>query len=106
LCLPGGVASDIRLDPKGFYVELDRARRGPVLTEEMLSAIDRDDRPGDVPGGIADQEGRQVADVGDVGQMMHRCPGSRLLQQAVEPVDTAGGAGADRAGRDRVDPNA
>lgn len=38
----------------------------------MLPAIDRDDRPGEVPGGIADQEGRRIADIDDIDPLMLR----------------------------------
>ena len=68
------------------------------LSRQMLAAIDGNDSPRDAAGRIAYQEGREIADVGNVDQMVLRRPGRSGFQQFIELIDTAGRAGADRAG--------
>jgi hypothetical protein len=70
--------------------------------DQVLPAIDRDNRTGDVARAIADQERSQSAEVVDVHQLVVRRSGGLSGQQFVEAGDPAGGSGADSPRRDRV----
>src|SRR5262249_9712349 len=46
------------------------------------------------------------ADVGDVHQLAERRPLGRLVQEQLEILESRGGPGLERTGRNRVDPDA
>jgi hypothetical protein len=70
--------------------------------DQVLPAIDRDNRTGDVARAIADQERSQSAEVVDVHQLVVLRSGGLSGQQFVEAGDPAGGSGAVSPRRDRV----
>lgn len=74
--------------------------------DRVLTAIDRDDGPGDAASTVADQERSQGADVLNVDKLVLRRSGGFRSQHFIEMRDPTARPGADGAGRNCVGANA